>query len=107
MRAAGLRWNSRAVSAGDCQPGAAGIKCRRFRRSFKGAVSVRRIVWLGCGLLAVLLLAAALARQYFLLGEHERCRDVIAEVMSELDAGGKAYFDGVFANLCPGVHEPV
>ena len=52
-------------------------------------------------------LAAALARQYFLLGEHERCRDVIAEVMSELDAGGKAYFDGVFANLCPGVHEPV
>jgi GT2 family glycosyltransferase len=51
-------------------------------------------------------LAAALARQFFLLGDAGRCRDAIAEVTSELDAGGKAYFDGLFANLCPGIHEP-
>ena len=51
-------------------------------------------------------LAAVLARQLFLLGETERCRDVIAEAMSDLEGEGRAYFDGVFTNLCPGVHQP-
>lgn len=46
-----------------------------------------------------------LARQLFLLGEAERCREVIAEVMSDLEGGGRAYFDGLFANLCPGVYQ--
>jgi len=50
-------------------------------------------------------LAAVLARQLYLLGETERCRAAIAEVLADLEGGSRAYFEGVFSNLCPGVHE--
>jgi len=51
-------------------------------------------------------LSAVLARQLFLLGQKERCRDAIVGILSGLQPGDRSYFETLFGNLCPGVYRP-
>jgi hypothetical protein len=51
------------------------------------------------------ILSAVLARQLFLVGDVERCRNIIIRTLAELQGPGRANFESLFGGLCPGVYK--